>query len=260
MIRNNKEFFILIFILLSGIVILSLLAVIQWMSEKLFALDYLWLIIISYIIVGIFLYFIQKHFKSKILKFVFKTWVFPILAVIGLIHLFVPFVVIQIHLMYYVLVVISLPGIFYLVDNVFDFTTITNELYIYITLTFSAIVATIFNKQIKHIVYVFSPFRVYYSKKLKKYKFKELTDYLISENNVRFMIYLSYFFYLLIFNIFNIQHQNLYNNPVLDKVVMQSFISFIAFDGVLRNFKNLEFKPSEILNKIITSITGEMKK
>lgn len=154
------------------------------------------------------------------------------------------------------MVAISIPGIFYLIDKQLNLTSITSELYIYIILTFSVIVSTIFNFQIKHIVYIVSPFRVYYSIKLKKYKFKELIDYLISENNVRFIIYLSYFLYLIIFNAFNLQNQNFYNNPVVDKAILQSFITFIAFDSVLRNFKSLEFKPSEMLTKILNSITG----
>ncbi|MBZ9731692.1 hypothetical protein LB467_18570, partial [Salegentibacter sp. JZCK2] len=100
----------------------------------------------------------------------------------------------------------------------------------------------------------------YNSEKLKKYKFKELTDYLISGNNIRFMIYISYFIYLLLFNIFDLQNQNLYSNSMIDKAVLQSFITFIAFDNVLKNFKNLEFKPSELFNRILLSITGEDKK
>lgn len=252
-----KEFFILILILLSGIIIFSSLILIQWTAQNLYALDFFWWIIVFYIMGGFFFYFIQKFFKYKILKYLFNAWIFPVLSVFGLIQLFVPFMVIQVHLMYYVLIAIFIPVVFYLIDKLINITQINNALYLYIILTFSVIFGTIFNKQIKHIVYVFSPFRVYYSKKLKKYKFKELTDYLISENNIKFMIYLSYFAYLLIFNIFNLQNQNFYNNPILDKAVLQSFITFIAFDSVLRNFKSLEFKPSEMLNKIINSITGE---
>lgn len=257
MIRKNKEFFILILILLSGIIIFFLLILTQWLTEKLYELDHFWWIVVIYIIGGISFYFVRKTFKHKAFDYLFKIWISPIIAVVTLILFFVPFMVIQIHLMYYILIAISIPGIFYLIDKFFNITSITTQLHIYIILTFSVIVSTIFNYQIKHIVYIFSPFRIYYSKKLKKYKFKELTDYLISENNIRFMIYLSYFIYLLIFNIFNLQNQNLYNDPLIDKAVLQSFITFISFDSVLRNFKNLEFKPSEMLKKILNSITGD---
>jgi hypothetical protein len=259
MIKKNKEFFILILILLSGIIIIAFLVLFQWIADHIYTLDHFWWILISYIIGGILFYFLQTKLKHQIFKYLFKIWIFPILAVVGLIRLSVPFFVIQVHLMYYVIIAVSIPVAFYFIDKLYDITSISNGLYTYIILTFSVIVGTIFNKQIKHLAYIFSPFRIYYSEKLKKYKFKELTDYLISENNVRFMIYISYFIYLLLFNIFNLQNQNFYSNPVIDKAVLQSFITFIAFDSVLRNFKTLEFKPSEMLNRIFLSITGEDK-
>ena len=260
MIKKNKEFLILILILLSGIIIFALLVLFQWIGEYIYTLDHFWWFLISYIAGGILFYFLQSNLKYQIFKQVFKIWIFPITEIVSIIHLSVPLFVIQIHLMYYVLISISIPVALYFTDKLYDLTVISNGLYTYFILTFSVIVGTIFNNQIKHLVYIISPFRIYYSEKLKKYKFKELTDYLISGNNVRFMIYISYFIYLLLFNIFNLQNQNLYSNAIIDKAVLQSFITFIAFDNVLKNFKNLEFKPSELLNRILLSITGEDKK
>ena len=91
----------------------------------------------------------------------------------------------------------------------------------------------------------------------KRTDFNKLTDYFLSENNIKFIIYFCYFLYLLVFNLFTFQEHSFYSSPMMDRAVLQSFITFIALERLLSNLKDLDFKPSEMLKLLLTSISGK---
>ena len=59
-------------------------------------------------------------------------------------------------------------------------------------------------------------------------------------------------------NFFKFQDMSLFGNNNYDSAVLQSFITFIAFDRALTILKQLEFKPSDLLMKIVTSINNKI--
>jgi hypothetical protein len=121
------------------------------------------------------------------------------------------------------------------------------------------ITATMMNEQVKRLTYLFSPVRLYFTKIAKRLEFNQLTDYFLSENNIKFIIYFCCFLYLLIFNLFTFQEHSFYSSPLMDRAILQSFITFLALERLLSNLEDLDFKPSEMLKLLLTSITGDTK-
>lgn len=257
---RTKEFLVLLLILFSGAILLFLSYISGWLFERFIEFRYNYWVLIIYTLIIFIFYYLKRKNSHRVFGVLFNIFLWPIQTFFGLIFIAVPFLVLQVHLIYYVLLSLLVPTLFYFANEYYNFIGINSNTYIYLILTFSVIIATLFNSQIKYVTYKISPFRVFSSEKLKKYEFKELTDYLISEANIRFLIYLIYFIYLLIFNVFNFENASLHEGGLSYKAVLQSFITFIALDSVLRNFRLLEFKPTKMLQRIFISIAGRESK
>lgn len=114
--------------------------------------------------------------------------------------------------------------------------------------TISVFIAVLFNFQLRKLIYKISPARFKDSKSLKPYELDKLTDYILSENNIRFVIYGIYFLLLLVFNYIEFEENDKYNLET-NKAILQSFVTFIALDRALTLLRDLEFKPSDFLKK-----------
>lgn len=255
----NKELLSLILIVASGLIISSVVAVVGYGLDKLIKIKYSYWYFLAYILLCILSFIISGRFKNKIIKSIFKVTIFPIKFLSGFITITAPYLVLQIHFFMYLFISSIIPLAFFAFDQFSELIELNTTTHIYIIVTLSVITATLLNKQVKYLTYLFSPFRIYSSQKLKKFEFKKLTDYLLSENNIKFIIYLFYFIYLLIVNLFNFQKNSFYSSPEVDKAVLQSFITFIALERLIANLKDLDFKPSEMVKKLLTSMTGNEK-
>jgi hypothetical protein len=147
-------------------------------------------------------------------------------------------------------------GLMYL--NLIDFVTMPTTVYLKITLT--VFISVLFNPILRGIVYRISPARLNSSEKLKPYELGKLTDYFLSTNNVKFFVYAFYVVALLMTNYFNFQGDSISSNIETDKSILQSFVTFIAFDRTFALMKQLDFKPSGLLEKIYKSILYKVNK
>ena len=77
--------------------------------------------------------------------------------------------------------------------------------------------------------------------------------------NIRFLIYGLYVVLLLVTNFHNFENSTLTDNLLNDKAILQSFVTFIAFDRLLVLLTKLDFKPSDLLEKIGKSINNKLK-
>lgn len=212
-----------------------------------------------YLLLCAITFVISKQYKNKIVTLIYQVLALPFRIVSGFMPLAMPYVVLQIHLFIYLFVSAAIPLCFYVLDRATGLFDLKITTHIYIIVTFSVITATLVNKQVKYLTYLFSPVRLYSSNISKRLEFSKLTDYFLSENNIKFIIYFCYFLYLLIFNLFTFQEHSLYSSPLMDRAVLQSFITFLALERLITNLKELDFKPSELLKLLLTSITGEEK-
>ncbi|MCR9182608.1 MAG: hypothetical protein NXH73_06750 [Flavobacteriaceae bacterium] len=256
----NKELVSLILIIASGSVILGVAGLIIYGLGWFIDLKYSGWFLIAYLLGCLTSYIFEKRQSTYITKAIKQAFLFPVKLFTGFITLSAPYLILQIHLLIYLFFACAVPAVFYLLDHFSDVINLNFPTHIYIFVTFSVVIATLLNDRIKQLIYLLSPFRISHLQKIKKIDFKELTDYLLSENNIKFIIYSIYFFYLLIINFFNFQQNSFYSDPETDKAVLQSFITFIALERLITNLKELEFKPSEMIRRLLDSMTGEDKK
>ncbi|MEO6346859.1 MAG: hypothetical protein ABIO60_03025 [Aquaticitalea sp.] len=255
----NKELFSLILIVTSGLIILVIALGIIYLVDTLLAINFGVWYILAYILLCTALFIISKRSKNNMLVQAHRILVLPFTLFVGFLSVAVPYFVLQIHLFVYLFFSSILPILFYRLDRYTGFLDLKITTHIYLVVTFSVITATLMNRQIKHLTYRFSPLWLYSTHISKRFEFKRLTEYFLSEHTIKFIIYFSYFLYLLIFNLYTFQEHSLYASPLMDRAVLQSFITFLALERLISNLKDLDFKPSEMLKLLLTSISGVNK-
>ncbi len=255
----NKELLSLILIIASGTIILGFAALLVYALYWFVKVEHSGWYFLVYVLGCIVAYIFYKRQQSYTSKTVYRAFLFPVRMLKSFIAVSAPYLVLQTHLLMYMFFACAIPLGFYLLDRFSDVINLNFTTHIYIFVTFSVVIATLLNYRIKQVIYLLSPFRISHLQKLKRIDFRELTDYLLSESNIKFIIYSIYFLYLLIINFFNFQQNSFYSDPETDKAVLQSFITFIALERLLTNLKELEFKPSEMIRRLLDSMTGSSK-
>jgi hypothetical protein len=255
----NKELFSLILILTSGILILGLAVGIVYFIDAILEMKYGIWYLIGYFLMIATLFILGKRTKNTTVKRVKRLALLPFTLFIGFLSVAMPYFVLQIHLFVYLFFSAIVPILFYRLDRLTGLLDLKITTHIYLIVTMSVITATLMNKQMKQLTYRFSPMQLYSTHVSKRYEFNQLTEYFLSEHTIKFVIYFSYFLYLLIFNLFTFQEHSLYSSPLMDRAVLQSFITFLALERLISNLKDLDFKPSEMLKLLLTSISGEDK-
>jgi hypothetical protein len=255
----NKELLSLILILTSGILILGLAVGIVYFIDAILEMKYGIWYLIGYFLMIATLFILGKRTKNTTVKRVKRLALLPFTLFIGFLSVAMPYFVLQIHLFVYLFFSAIVPILFYRLDRLTGLLDLKITTHIYLIVTMSVITATLMNKQMKQLTYRFSPMQLYSTHVSKRYEFNQLTEYFLSEHTIKFVIYFSYFLYLLIFNLFTFQEHSLYSSPLMDRAVLQSFITFLALERLISNLKDLDFKPSEMLKLLLTSISGEDK-
>ncbi|MAN59286.1 MAG: hypothetical protein CMC08_05565 [Flavobacteriaceae bacterium] len=252
----NKELVSLLLIVISGLLIFSLAVGVAYLFIRFIELPHSGWYLILYTTLCVASVALLRWQQSHFTRTLQKAILFPVRALLKFITIGSPYIVLQIHFLLYVVISGLIPLAFFTFDYFSPLLDLTTATHIYINVTLCVITATLLNKQVTRITYYCSPIRLMSSQKLKKVEIKRLTDYLLSENNIKFIIYLLYFVYLLIVNLFNFQQNSFYSSPELDKAVLQSFITFIALERLISNLKDLDFKPSEMVRKLLTAMTN----
>lgn len=255
----NKELFALILIVVSGFFILAFAVVLFYVLHLILELHNGYLYVVVYLMLCLLTFIWGRRADAPIIKTLHKLLTLPFQMIRGFVPVAMPYIVLQIHLLVYLFASAALPLTFYMVDRLTGWLDLKITTHIYIIVTFSVITATLMNRQMRYITYLFSPVRLYRSNTSKREEFNKLTEYFLSENNIKFIIYFCYFLYLLIFNLFTFEEHSLYSSPLMDRAVLQSFITFLALERLLSNLKDLDFKPSGMLKLLLSSISGEQK-
>lgn len=214
--------------------------------------------LISYVILFVLLAVLNLKVKNNLLDKISQIVLFPLGVLFAILTVILPFWALLIHFMFYFIIAFLIPELSYRTLNYFhilDFLKEPTILYLRITLT--VLISVLLNPMLRDIVYLISPTRIKTSEKLKPYKLDKPTDYLLSSENVRFLVYGGYVVALLATNYYYFQGLSLNKSIELDKALLQSFVTFIAFDRAFILMKQLNFRPSEFLTKIYNSIIKE---
>lgn len=184
---------------------------------------------------------------------------YPFGIIYAILLVLIPFWILLLHVGLYFGIAFLIPellykGLKYL--NLIDFVTKPTTVYLKITLT--VFISVLLNPLLRDIVYRISPARLKTSEKLKPYELGKLTDYFLSTDNIKFFVYAFYVVALLTTNYFNFQGESISSDIETDKSILQSFVTFIAFDRTFALMKQLDFKPSGLLDRIYQSISNKV--
>lgn len=232
----------------------GLILLVNFIQKSGWAKTLLWMLLIYLMFVALLVIIgsiYKNHYFKKIVSFLF----FPLGLIFAALLLILPFFALLIHLIFYFFIAFIIPELLYTTLNYFhliDFVRPATSIYLKITLT--VFISVLFNPLLRHAVYLISPSKLKTSEKLKPYELDKLTDYFLSTSNVRFVVYGIYFMVLLAVNCFGMQGNSFTSGVEVDKSILQSFVTFIAFDRALTLLKQLPFRPSELLNRIRESI------
>jgi hypothetical protein len=215
--------------------------------------------LVVYIVTSILFHLLGSFLKNKYFDKFTTIFYYPFGIISAILIVLIPFGALLMHVGLYFGIAFLVPEVLYnglKFLHLIDFLTVPTSVYLKITLT--VFISVILNPILRDLVYQISPLRLNSSEKLKPYELGKLTDYFLSTDNVRFFVYAFYFMALLTVNYFNFQSDSVSSNIETDKSILQSFVTFIAFDRSFILMKQLDFKPSGLLNNIYQSISNKV--
>ena len=86
---------------------------------------------------------------------------------------------------------------------------------------------------------------------------KELTEYVLTPQHIRFMIYMAYLLYLIPFSYNTLQHKSIFATSEIDFAIMQSFLVFLAFDSLRVNIKSVNLSAKVLLWRTLQGFINE---
>jgi hypothetical protein len=233
-------------IILSGIVVISL--IVNYLISK--STNRIWLIVFVYFVIALIIGIIRSKYSNRFIVLLNNIISFPLAIAYALLMISNPIGTIVIHTFLYYLITGWLPLIFKLANDHFKFIVLSFENFIFLSLTFSTIVSIAFYKYIIQLVFKLSPFGLNDTEKEESVKLKELVNYIITPQNIRFFIYSIYFVYLCIFSYNYIDGKSSFAAKSTYSAIMQAFLVFLAFDSLRINSKEIRFLPSILLHKV----------
>lgn len=213
---------------------------------------------LSYTIALIIVTQLNKKIKNRIVKVIYGIVFCPLDLLFTFLTITIPLGFIIIHVILYMGVSFLIPECTYRIVDFFFKGFITPQTHIYLVISLATFIMVILNYQLRNFVHRISPVRFKDSKKLKPYQIDKLSEYLLSESNIRFIVYGVYVIALISLNYANFQ--SLEGDPYqLGKPILQSFVTFIAFDRAIGIMKSLNFKPSDYLTMLFKSVLSKIK-
>jgi hypothetical protein len=254
--KETKSAIILIIILAISI---ALFSAISFGMEIAKGSTNFWTFFFIYFVVFIILNLLTTKFKNKTFEIFVSIFSLPFALIFGALHLVIPTISIFVHSFYYFILSVAIPFLLVRLNEYYPIIEISKENKTFIQLTFSIIIAVTFHKIILDLTYRTSPFRLKSSKKMKKFRLDELIAHIINKENIRFVIYISFFIYLVVYSYKMLGNSSILETSLHDKAILQSFLCFLAFDRVILNSKQVVLLPSIFLNKLMNSITQKEK-
>lgn len=219
-------------------------------------IDLFWFyILLAYIVCSGFVFYISFESKNKIITSICNIILAPIYFVFLIFMIIYPLVLILLHYILAMLIGLAIPSLIIYLLRYFEVITITPELKLYFTLTTAVFLVVLFNKYFKKLTN-------YTLKKLGKKVYIEnsLFDKIVNNNNEKFAIYTLYLGLLIFVNIFKLQEKAFLINTNFDTAVLQSLVTFIAFDKVHSSYKQLNFNPLQTVLLYISDVRSFISK
>src|SRR5690606_35468745 len=91
----------------------------------------------------------------------------------------------------------------------------------------------------------------------RKKPFLSLALSLANKNRVRFIIYLSFFIYLIFFSIERLNNIQIFQTELYNFAVFYAFATYIAFERVVYNLNLMKFEPRVFYSKLYNAWNSE---
>jgi hypothetical protein len=199
-----------------------------------------------------------RFYSNKFTRFLQAVAGFWIGILYAPVVFIIPFTAMVFHVLFYFGFAFLLPHLALTGISYFDLVpAIENSTEYYLLLTSGVFISVLANTFILRLVLYISPARVYTSEKLKPFGLESLSRVLLSAENIRSFVYGLYFILLVIINCYTFQGRLPAGN--VNTVILQSFVTYIAFDRALGHFKGLKFSFSNFRTQIFQSIENKVK-
>lgn len=218
-----------------------------------------WKIILTILLYVIITFITKKVFNNPITKLLFGLPFLPFELAFKLLTYTIPISLILMNIfLYFGLPIVVSFSIFSFCNYRGYPVSLNLQVYISSLIWYISLVTT--NRILLLYLAKMSPARYSSSQKLKPYNIKEISEYLLSEDNIKILIYTLNFCVIFFINLNqfeNIQFFEILND--LEKPIMQSLVSFIAFDRVITLLKTSKFRPSILYQKTKNGIDAKIK-
>jgi len=257
--NTKKELKSTIIFVLINIMVIFLIYFGKFLKNYFSDVKYFWIGLVIYFILTFLLTILNHRINFKVLRIATLILSFPISLIYVLVAILIPVLITQIYLILYFILSFILPYLLYTLDIKYSFLSLQIQTWIYIISTTGVIIAIIFNKQIDYLTFKIVPFTSLKKEKKKRSNLVELCNYIVSSSNIKLVIYSLYFIALIITNFLNFQDSSFFSTPDIDKAILQSFITFLAFERLTTNLELSEFRPSQLISILQSAINKEIE-
>lgn len=224
--------------------------------------------ILKYLSIAIFLliimYFISNYLsarkESKYLGFINLVLAYPFVIFVSFLIFTSSYSKLLYAFLLYICFSVLIPLAFFEFISFFFKVSLNEPATFYLKITFTVFFSVLFNSVLRSTVLFISPWAKRSSADRTILSFIDSVNYLLSSANVRMVIYIVYVLAILTISIYKFQGNSLSNSATTDTAILDSFVTFIAFDAALALIKKNDFRPSLLLKKINIIIGAEINK
>lgn len=119
---------------------------------------------------------------------------------------------------------------------------------LYLLLVSFTVLSTLFSEKLMHRI---NSILNYDKSEERKKNLIELALALANTERIRFLIYTSFFCYLLIFSISKLSAIELFENSDISMSIFYSFITYIAFERIIFNLELMKISPKSFISKLL---------
>lgn len=207
------------------------------------------LIVFAYLFIVLFINYCYSKRHSGFIKIISLIFSLPLLLVIST----GPIVRFIADFIFYIMFSIMIPVFMIALLNKLSILVFSQNTNLFLILTVGSIISITFNNKLLKLVYILRPLAEKISGKIEVYKAP--TEYFLKTDNIRFIIYAFYFIYLFVYSLRLIEEKTICSSYSIDNSIMQAFVVFLAYDSLICNSKDFKIKASQLLNKLIATIT-----
>lgn len=248
---ENKEkkasIWVIVIVLFSLTIFASFVYLMESLKNPIFVLYYF----VGYIILVSISSYLYKHFENKVFKVAYNVISLPI----GLLYLIMSFsfptIAILGYIISFIVFVLFVPALIVIINDTFMIIDISQSTSVFFLFTSSSIIATVFFKYILKVTDKLSIIRLESSDKMKNLKIKELIHSIITLNNIRLVIYLTFFIFSIIYALKVLENDKLMALTPKDEAILHSFLVYLAFDNIKSNVKEIKFSSINFLIRLL---------